>query len=333
MANCCLSTELKTLGKPNCYNSFGIIKQIIFAPKGLAGVNLSSITNPINPSLIEYFPDFVNALSDSEIVITDAIDSIEVTKGDATFKEYDSGSKYFIKDGRYSFNIEFAVPTFGQLQAFKQLACRKLGVYLVNEKNQILGVEQKLANNNLILMPIPITDKSMSSIFNFATYSEVDRLNVQFTIDLFTESDLRIFDNSDALISNAFVFVPMNYLFNGSTEHILIDDTNDVLQFPLAVVNNDYTQSYLDLSDFDLSTSVVISLKNMNTNAITSITYLPTQITYNNTTKLFTCSGVTLPLSVGTKYKLHKISSLNSVYSKIIYSDKKANETNVAVCV
>lgn len=334
MANCCLDTKLKTLGKPNCFKSFGVIKQIIFAPKDLSGVTMSSVANPTNPLLLEYYPDFQNALLDNEVVISDVIDLIEITKQDSTFKEYDSGTKYFIKSGRHEVKLEFAVPTFGQIEAFKELACRKLGVYLVNENNDILGVETiDTVTNNITLSPIPILDKSMDSIFNFATYSEVDRLNVTFMLDLFKESNLRILDEQDLLIPPVFVFVPMNYNFNSNTEHFEIDTVANEIRVPLAFVNNIYDIAYLNLSDFNQTApNYQVRLVNQTTNAAFTFNYLLSQISYNNTTKVFTFSGVTLTgITAGTKYKLDRITNLNDTYSRTVYKDDRVSDsTNIA---
>jgi len=271
--SCCLNEKFKTLGKPNCLETFGIIKYIAFIDESeinySASINTIDFTKQVGVGVTQIFRLMdLDAVTEGTIgAVTDAIDNFTMDREEDVFKEYDSGNKYRLRRGRYTFSGELALPSFGQLKAFKELFCRKFTVIFLNDNKDILAYQTEgNAANTFFIKGIPTIRNSFTSYYTFANYSDVETLKFSFVLDVFDESNLVIIPNStySSLISSAIepkIFTYVAAVNNPST-NVVIDTANNRLQVPLKFNANTLSTKFVSANrDFATLTAATVVLE------------------------------------------------------------------------
>jgi hypothetical protein len=334
---CCLNEKFKTLGKPNCLETFGIIKYVAFIDEseinyGLS-INTVDYTKQVGVGVNQIFRlmDLGGVAEGFIGAITDAIDNFTVEREEDVFKEYDSGNKYRIRRGRYTFNGELALPSFGQLKAFKELFCRKFSVIFLNDNKDILAYQTEgNAANTFFIKGIPTIRNSFTSYYTFANYSDVETLKFSFVLDVFDESNLVIVPYSTYSSLFNTPIEPKIYTYvaavNNPSANVVIDTANNRLQVPLKFNANTLATKFVRADrDFATLTNVIVVLEGVG---------VPNQIINNCTVTqvndfIHFNQAAFGGLTIGNTYKLVTIIGYKNYLSSLIFSEVESIDTRL----
>jgi len=333
MSNCCKKEKILSLGNPQCYETFGEIRRVVFTPKNLYGVSGAYVTAPYPHSITSgtlFVPDLVTLLTNGDAVVTELIEDLTIERSEDTFKTYPNGRRVRIRQGTYTVSFALPLQIAQTITAFKQMYCRELAVYFINKEDKVIGV-LSTSGNDLYLAPIALFDKSVTGVFNFQSGDEPEKINVSFVVeDTFTPENLRVaeIDTLDAVVP---VYVSMNNLYNTFTESVEFDTVNNRIRTVLMLPNNVGYENVVS-SDFLAVAPFGIAVKDLTTNVTTNYTCI--SYSFNNTTKELTFNFTSLPLTVGNKYQLVRIYGNLQPLSVNIYNDFiKGVETTVGTAI
>ena len=328
MSNCCSKEKVISLGNPQCYETFGEIRRVIFTPKNLNGVSGAYTPAPYPHAITSgslFTPDLVTLLTNGEAVITELVEDLNIERSEDTFKTYANGRRIRIREGTYTVSFALPLQIAQTISALKQMYCRELAVYFVNKENKIIGVLDSVGTN-IYFAPIPLFDKSVNGTFNFQTGDEPEKVNVSFVLeDVFKVENLRVaeLNTLDAVVP---VYVSLNNLYGALNESVEFDTVNNRIRTILMFPNNVGYENTVS-TDFVATAPFNVGIKDLLTNTITN--YSCTSYTFNNITKEITFNFASLPLTVGNTYQLVRVYGLLAPLSINIYNDyvKKVQTT------
>lgn len=174
---------------PNCPAIMDIAHSIIVVPYASSagvrnGINLSSF----NFTQAEF--DALCAQSDRSLrwrpVNTGhMLENVEDERDDDKYKEYPSGSKYFVQDGMRHFKAIIPKADVSLQKFFDSTRCEKVGVYVVGRDGQLMGNK----GTNGYLYPFRVLDNSMGAKFVKPKDGEIQELMVMFDFDSLESDD------------------------------------------------------------------------------------------------------------------------------------------------
>lgn len=333
MSNCCSKEKVISLGNPQCYETFGEIRRVIFTPKNLTTTSGAYVTAPYPHSITGgslYVPDLVTLLTNGDAVITELVEELSIERSEDTFKTYANGRRVRIREGVYTVSFALPLQIAQTISALKQMYCRELAVYFVNKENKIIGVLDSVGSN-IYFAPIPLFDKSVNGVFNFQTNDEPEKVNVSFVLeDVFKVENLRVteLDILDAVVP---VYVSFNNLYNGFSESVEFDVTNNRIRTVLMLPNNVGYENTVS-TDFVAIAPFGIGIRDLLTNVVTN--YTCNSYAFNNITKEITFNFASLPLTIGNQYQLVRVYGLLAPLSTNIYNDYvKGVQTTIGTAI
>lgn len=254
--SCACKIKMLGLGADRCNFQFNIIRGVIF-------FDMSEPHTYLTDGVI----DIQNSISLGIAVSTPKLYDVSSTKEDSVFQTFTDGTAYLIREGVRTISGIIPKPTFYQLKAMTRLRCKKLGVYLVDNNGNLLGV---VNGNNLD--PIPIVNETIDSVYSFATDSTIQQLSFRFQISsLVREYDYRVAEFSPTNYINSIIEnPPINPIsIPGATNVYSL--SGQTLQIYIGYdINKHGTYGDFKISDFT-SPMFAIAIKHIQSNATISI--------------------------------------------------------------
>jgi hypothetical protein len=184
MIDCSCDISFSNTGRANCVPVFSIARKIVVVPMydSTGAKNKVSTASVLTHTTIN---GLINQADRSKRWYPlPKVKNAKFPKGEPTYQEFEDGSKKFVKTGVRTGEMMFAdsvTPSFvGVLNGGK---CTELGVYIVDNKGNLLGYTYGETGS---LYPVPLNKSTMDAIFEFATDATVttSMLKFEFDVDL-----------------------------------------------------------------------------------------------------------------------------------------------------
>lgn len=115
------------------------------------------------------------------------LESVSYVRADATYKEYESGTKVFTQDGTRSFTGVIPKAPFGLLKPIESHRCSDMGVFFITKNGQFLGNMSEWG----YLKPFRLANETLHSTGKFATDRDPQEIMIRFDIhDSESDSDI-----------------------------------------------------------------------------------------------------------------------------------------------
>ena len=278
----CCNAKFIPLGSPNCNIDLTAIRGMIFVESNKVTYNAQGLPNNLN-----------TLINNGDAVASPKVLNFTSEKPESTFQEFDDGTRYFIRESTRSFSFIIAKPTFWQLGAFKRLRCKKIGVYLIDKDNNMLGKSKFLDTANF--EPITIENETIDAIIQFATDTTIRQLSISMQMsNLVKEEDLAVLQPDDNLID------PLSYINNPLTavicQQLIINLTASTITVRLLAGNNNALLT--PLTDDDFTGTITFPAFNVTTSS--NVTITANTPTYNPLNQQITFNIISAPgVSVG----------------------------------
>lgn len=182
MIDCSCDVSFSNTGRANCLPVFQIARKIIVVPiyDSLGVKNKVVTTGVLTHTAVAAL---INQADRSKRWYPlPKVKNAKFPKADPTYQEFEDGSKKFVKTGVRTAEMMFVdsvTPAFvGVLNGGK---CTELGVYIVDNKGNLLGYTYGETGS---LYPIPLNKSTMDAIYQFATDTEVSTSMLKFEFDV-----------------------------------------------------------------------------------------------------------------------------------------------------
>jgi hypothetical protein len=209
MAICTCSSAIGNLGLPGCEPEIGIIKRMILVSlyKEDGSLNFVDTTATLNAA---YF----NALQYNTDTyqrwypFAKDLKNVETPKADPVYREFNDGSKEYVRDGVRQFMA--LVPNgFPKIVGkIKASGCRKLGVYFVDDRGNLVGYEKSTGK----LYPLELSMNTLNAFWSYATDSQNQQVNIAF------EFDSKLEDEKISYIESTDIGIDLLREFNGKMD-------------------------------------------------------------------------------------------------------------------
>jgi hypothetical protein len=184
MIDCSCDISFSNTGRANCIPVFQIARKIVVVPiyDSTGAKNKVSTASVLTHTTIN---GLINQADRSKRWYPlPKVKNAKFPKADPTYQEFEDGSKKFVKTGVRTGEMLFVdsvTPSFvGVLNGGK---CTELGVYIVDNKGNLLGYTYGESGS---LYPIPLNKSTMDAIYEFANDTAVatSMLKFEFDVDL-----------------------------------------------------------------------------------------------------------------------------------------------------
>ena len=198
MGQCSCNQPVSNLGMPGCIPQMGIITRVAFMPVFKQDGTLNSIdtTLAIDSAYFDTLQYHIDPFQRLYPLPYD-LENVELPKDETVYQTFNSGTKRKIKDGERHFTA--LLPEAGNviIGKIEKMGCSsKVGVFLIDNKNQIIGIERN--GNAGKLFPIPLADSTIDAMFSFANDSEVSATTLMFDFDKSVADEmLSLLENSE----------------------------------------------------------------------------------------------------------------------------------------
>lgn len=203
----CDSYALGNMGVPDCAKVAAETRQLILAPYFKSAGTVQSIaaadaltTVYWNTHVQRYDNSGALVTADNRWYITPVLENPEDVRAEDTFQEFNSGARYFVREGVRTFTayiVEKATPEL--LAKIKRFGCEDMGVLLVDNKGNIIGNGSEATK----LRFLKINRSSFRATLVKATGgSAVQMIMITFELDRLEEDhDLKMINAADMTVS------------------------------------------------------------------------------------------------------------------------------------
>jgi hypothetical protein len=174
---CSCTTGISNFGQPECVNAFARASRLIYVNyrDNSGAINSIASTDTLDSSYIE--GKLYNTDKSQRWYLTGTINDVTHERGDAVTQDVD-GLAQIVRQGQKTFNGTFwggiASPKF--VEALDSIACRQMGVYIVDVEGNLIGIE--LTDGSLA--PIKIQRNTIYSKFIEPTADQLNGVMTQF---------------------------------------------------------------------------------------------------------------------------------------------------------
>lgn len=174
------TTGRGNLKLPAKYATFGVVQKQIFVPLYKADGTRNSIDLTALPNAAA-ITALINQTDDQlRWAVSPQLENIESVRGDATFNEFASGRKAFVKKGVKPFSgIVSNVDHSWYKQVEKENCIRQLGVYQTDECGNV-RVDAQDADSLGLVYPLPIEPNTFDNLLIDATDSTESQVAIRF---------------------------------------------------------------------------------------------------------------------------------------------------------
>ena len=190
----CSSSPLNT-GVPNTQRPIGIAYRLAFVYLKANDGTLNAITS--TDTLNQAF--FTAKVNEDDVskrwYPIGPFVNVEDTREDATFEEYNDGTRAAVRQGRRTFT-GMILDHFGKyLGVVDSFSCQSIGAYIIDDCGAMYG---EISSDGLSLYPIPVNASSMDNMLVKKTNTERGKVRVQFDYSqIHLDSDLRVISTGE----------------------------------------------------------------------------------------------------------------------------------------
>ena len=185
-------------GRPSCYETFKVTKQLIFVEyfKSDGSVNSIDVSSLTGGKLDQTFLDARVKDVDPRTrwYPTPELKNITNERDDDITEDFDDTTSNFIQEGARKFTglVLKGDPVF--VGNMKKWRCITAGVYMIDKNGNLRGVELESG----FLRPIRLQDDSLSASLMVATDSGLEKTSIKFTVsDLEDDANLKMIEAAD----------------------------------------------------------------------------------------------------------------------------------------
>lgn len=142
----CDSYALGNMGVPDCAKVAAETRQLILAPYFKSAGTVQSIaaadaftSTYWNTHIQRYNDSGVLVTADNRWYITPILENPEDVRAEDTFQDFNSGARYFVKEGLRTFTAMIPNGTPELLAKIKRFGCEDMGVLFVDNNGNIIG--------------------------------------------------------------------------------------------------------------------------------------------------------------------------------------------------
>lgn len=271
MAEGCDCTSFgKNTGLPNCKKGPNGTRQLILAPVFKSNGERFSI--PVGE---EFDQDFLDSLVNAEnprdriYPVPGLMQTVTNTRSESVFKEYDAGTKRFIREGARDFAaviLDIALPAFkGQIEGF---GCVEMGIYSIDNSGNWRGTQDA---NLTVLYPTRIAQGTLEMLYVEADAESPSEFAISFQFaDTELDKYLNMFPaasiEADLSLVKGLVDVTSTAIGTVTTTELVVD---------LNLIYGDAADGYAKFTGADTSNIDLLNLTNNTVVTIDSITENP----------------------------------------------------------
>ena len=200
ICGCPVGSEITDITVSTCPVDVGQIQKIIFQRIYSSGTTKNSFTiASANPNLEATWTAVLTASDGTKAVVSPYVSNPETEPG--ARREYGGGNQTLggipINLGRESTSFTAEVLRSGQqaIKEMKDLECEEIGVYLINDSGQIIGISDDISSPT-ISYPIPIKSFFVSDL-DIGGFEEPDKNMLNWSFVPNWSDDLYIITPSD----------------------------------------------------------------------------------------------------------------------------------------
>ncbi len=189
--SCNCNVTLGNTGTPGCPNIFEVGYKPIFTSyyTSTGAVNEITISGTLNEA---FFTALVaNADPFLKWFPTPKIDNVESASGEPVFETLGSGKQIFIRDGVRGYSWAWVNLDTIFLGKIANLKCKELGMFLVDQDGNLIGMEGSTPATKL--KPIKIDKDTLVASLMLKGYESAQKINANVQFDLgMNDADLRM---------------------------------------------------------------------------------------------------------------------------------------------